>query len=96
MIRFRFNPAGLVMLAATIVVVALGSGVFKLQDQLVMMLVGAMLILSDIGLRLRQRGQPGWLKRPEAGGHLFSVPVWIVGAVLFVINLIVRITGARP
>ncbi len=84
------------MLASTIVIVILGTSVFAMQDQLLMMLVGAVLILGDMALRLRKRGLDKWLTRPDAGGHLFSVPVWIVGAVLFVINLIVRITGARP
>lgn len=96
MIRFKFNPAGLIMLAVTIVVVIVGTSVFAMQDQLLMMLVGGVLVLGDMALRLRKRGQGRWLFQPEAGGHLFSVPVWIVGAVIFLINLFVRLTGARP
>lgn len=96
MIRFRFNTLGLGLLVLSAIVVAIAGFVLRMQDQMVMIIAGAVLIVIDLAIRLRHmRSEPRWATRSDLGAHLFSLPVWGVGAVLVVINGIVLLTGGR-
>ncbi len=66
----------------------IGSLAFKLADAPVLIGGGASLILMDIVLRLRSRYMQRWLLNGEAGGQLLAIPVWIVGVVVVVANLV--------
>jgi hypothetical protein len=88
LIPIRGNALGLAMVVVTGLVAGLGSFVFRLGDALVMGSVGVALIAMDLLIRLRARPAAGWLTRSENGGYFFFVPVWVVGIVMIIVNII--------
>ena len=84
----RSNYWGIGMFVVAGLLAGLGSVAFKLADAPVLIGVGASLILMDLLLRLRSRYVQRWLLNGEAGGYLLAIPVWIVGVVVVVANLL--------
>lgn len=55
-------------------------------------MVGGTLIVVDLLLRLRSRGRAGWLTQRQFGGHLFAIPIWVVGGIVIAANVIKSFT----
>ncbi len=89
----KFNVIGLVLLAWGGAFAGIGSLLLRLPDQPVMMAVGGVMFIGDVAMRLRSRATARWFPSPQLGGLLFSLLVWILGALVFAV---VSITGARP
>lgn len=88
LIPIRGNALGLAMIVATGLIAGVGALLLHLDDALVMIAVGVALIVMDLLIRLTVRQAQGWLTRPEFGGYLFFVPIWVVGIAIILINLI--------
>jgi hypothetical protein len=93
LIPIRGNALGLAMVVVTGMIAGLGSLVFRLDDALVMMSVGAALIAMDVLIRLRARPAAGWLTQSQFGGYFFFAPVWVVGLVIIAVNVINVLVG---
>lgn len=70
------------------VVAGFGGLLLKLPDAVVMIGVGLALILADAIFRLRSRPEPGWVTSKELGGYFFFLPVWILGVLVVILNII--------
>lgn len=88
MLPIRGNALGLAMVVLTGGIAAVGAFVLQLGDALVMGAVGGALVVMDGLVRWRSRPAPGWLTQSFAGGFLFFAPVWIVGVVIIIANVI--------
>ncbi len=88
LLPIRGNALGLAMIVATGAIAGIGSLAFKLGDALVMLSVGGALIVMDLLVRLRFRPATGWLTQSQFGGSLFVAPVWGVGILIIVINIV--------
>jgi hypothetical protein len=88
LLRIRGNALGFAMIVASALVAGVGGFVLHLADAPVMIGVGISLILMDLFIRLRSRPAPGWLTQSQWGGYLFFVPVWVVGIVMIVVNIV--------
>jgi hypothetical protein len=88
MIWIRSNSWGLAMIVVGGLIAGVGSFVLKVADAPVLMSVGVVLIVMDVIIRARVRNQPGWLVQRRWGGHLWFVPIWAIGVVVFVVNLL--------
>lgn len=88
MIRVRGNVLGFAMMVASALVAGVGGLVLRLADPLVMMGVGLALVLMDLLIRWRSRSTAGWLTQRQLGGYLFFAPVWVVGILVIVINVV--------
>ena len=88
LLHLRGNALGLAIIVITGAIAGIGSLVFQLADALVMMSVSGALIVMDVLIRLRFRPAMGWLTQSQFGGFLFFVPVWGVGVLIIVINLV--------
>ena len=89
----RGNALGLAMVVVTALIVALGSFVFKLPDAVVMISVGVALIAMDVLIRLRARPAEGWLTKSQFGGYFFFFPVWGVGVLMIIANVVNALTN---
>jgi hypothetical protein len=91
MIWIRSNGWGLVLFVLGGVIAGVESFILKIADAPVLMSVGLALMVGDLIIRTRStarlRSQPGWLWARQAGGHLFFVPMWVLGVIVFVANL---------
>ena len=88
MIWIRSNGWGLGMFVMGGVIAGVSSFVFKIADAPVLMGVGMALIVSDVIVRARFRTQPRWLFQGQYGGQLFFIPMWALGLIVFVANLV--------
>jgi hypothetical protein len=88
LLPIRGNALGLAMVVATGAIAGLGSLVFHLADALVMGAVGIALIVMDLLIRLRFRAAGGWLTKSEFGGYFFFVPMWVLGIVIIIVNVV--------
>jgi hypothetical protein len=93
MIWIRGNGWGFAMIFVGGVIAGLGSFALKFKDAPVLMSVGAALIVMDVIVRARGRGQPGWLWHRRFGGHLFFIPIWLIGLVVFGVNSITLLSA---
>jgi hypothetical protein len=88
LLHIRGNALGFAMVVASALVAGVGGLVLHLADTPVMFGVGVSLILMDLFIRLRARPAPGWLTQSQWGGYFFFVPVWVVGIVMIVVNIV--------
>jgi len=88
MIWIRSNAWGLAMIVVGGLIAGVGSFVLKIADTPVLMGVGLALIVMDVIVRVRFRHQPAWFVRQESGGHLWFVPIWLIGTVVLAANLL--------
>ena len=88
MIHTRGNALGVIMFIVGGVIAGVGGFVFKLGDATVMIMVGVALFLMDMIIRLRVRNQKGWLMSKALGGYFFFVPVWILGILVVILNIL--------
>lgn len=93
LLPIRGNALGLAMIVVTGAIAGIGGLVFKLADALVMISVGIALIVMDMLIRLRSRPAPGWLTNSQFGGFLFFVPMWGVGLLMIIVNLVSTFFG---
>ncbi len=87
LIHFKGNLLGFAMFIVAALVAGAGL-VLKLPDAPVMIAVGIALIFMDMIIRLQSRPNQGWLTAKAQGGYLFFIPVWALGIVVIVINII--------
>jgi hypothetical protein len=88
LLPIRGNALGLAMIVATGAIAGIGGLALKLPDAVVMGAVGAALIAMDLLIRLRFRPAAGWLTQRQFGGYLFFIPVWVVGIVIILANIV--------
>ena len=88
LLPLRGNALGIMMLVVSALIAFAGGFLRKLPDAPVMIAVGVGLILMDAVARLRFRRQRGWLTRRVFGGYLFVLPVWGIGLIVILINVI--------
>ena len=88
MLHVRGNALGLIMFVIGGVIAGVGGFIFKLGDAPIMIMVGVALFLMDMIIRLRVRNQPGWLMSKALGGYFFFVPVWILGILVIILNIL--------
>ena len=88
MIWIRSNSWGLAMFVVGGLIAAVGSFILKIDDAPVLMSVGIALIFMDVIVRLRFRNRPAWFIHRQSGGHLWFVPIWAIGVVVFATNLL--------
>lgn len=88
MIHTRGNVLGMIMFIIGGVIAGVGGFVFKLGDATVLIMVGVALFLMDMIIRLRVRNQKGWLMSKSLGGYFFFVPVWILGILVIILNIL--------
>src|SRR5258708_13758541 len=82
-----FNIVGMVMLCVALVigaVIAIALHRFNYNSPLFLVATGFFMILLDLWYRAT-RGEGSFL-HPRRGGQYFFIPVWIIGAGLFVFN----------
>ncbi|MBK7705102.1 MAG: hypothetical protein IPN69_09630 [Acidobacteria bacterium] len=90
LIPVRGNWLGLAMFVVVGGAVALVGGfVFKLSDVKTMIAVGAALVLVDFGFRFACRAQGKWVFGRDAGGYFVFLPVWILGAIVILLNSLI-------
>ena len=82
------NLLGFGMFVLSGVLIVLPAYLLKLPNTLAMVTAGMALIVFDLILRLRNRGNEKWLMNRLFGGSLFFLPVWIFGIVMIAANLI--------
>ncbi len=70
------------------VIAGVGGFIFKLGDAPIMIMVGVALFLMDMIIRLRVRNQAGWLMSKSLGGYFFFIPVWILGILVIILNIL--------
>ena len=88
MLHIRGNALGLVMFIIGGLIAGVGGLVFKLGDAPIMIMVGIALFLMDAVIRLRVRNQPGWLMSKQLGGYFFFIPVWLLGILVIILNIL--------
>lgn len=88
MLHVRGNALGLIMFVIGGVIAGVGGFIFKLGDAPIMIMVGVALFLMDMIIRLRVRNQAGWLMSKSLGGYFFFVPVWILGILVIILNIL--------
>lgn len=82
------NGMGLIMFVAVSPLALIGGLILKLGDPLTMSCVGFALLVIDLIVRVRSRSSSGWLLARKFGGVLFFLPVWMLGIVVIVINIV--------
>ncbi|HUN09054.1 MAG TPA: hypothetical protein PLQ56_20780 [Aggregatilineales bacterium] len=82
------NALGLAMFITCGLIAAAGGFLLRLSNPIVMMSIGLALIVMDLLVRLKRRGARRWLLRDTTGGTLFAIPVWIVGVLVILLNLV--------
>lgn len=88
LLRLRGNVMGFAMIVASALVAGVGGFLLKLPDPVVMSGVGLALIIMDLLIRWRSRPAAGWLMQRQFGGYLYILPIWVLGIVVIVINVI--------
>ena len=88
MIWIRSNAWGLAMIFVGGLIAGVGSFIFKVADAPVLMSVGVALVAMDVTVRVHYRNRPAWIVHRQSGGHLWLVPVWAIGVVVFAANLL--------
>ncbi|MBN8657853.1 MAG: hypothetical protein J0M11_19130 [Anaerolineae bacterium] len=88
MLHVRGNALGVIMFIIGGVIAGVGGFIFKLGDAPIMIMVGVALFLMDMIIRLRVRNQAGWLMSKTLGGYFFFVPVWILGILVIILNIL--------
>lgn len=88
MLHIRGNALGIAMFVIGGVIAGIGGFIFKLGDAPTMIMVGTALLLMDMIVRIRVRNQPGWVMSKQAGGYFFFVPVWLLGILVIIINIL--------
>jgi hypothetical protein len=88
MLHVRGNALGVIMFIIGGVIAGVGGFIFKLGDAPIMIMVGVALFLMDMIIRLRVRNQAGWLMSKSLGGYFFFVPVWILGILVIILNIL--------
>ncbi len=89
MLIVRGNWLGLGMFVVGGIVAGIGGFLLKLGDTKTMIAVGVVILLLDLGFRLSAIGQANWLFAKKTGGFFFFVPVWILGAFVIVLNVLI-------
>jgi hypothetical protein len=69
-------------------IAAAGGLLLRLSNPIIMMSIGLALIMMDLLIRLKRRGARRWLLRDTTGGTLFAIPVWIVGILVILLNIV--------
>lgn len=69
-------------------IAAAGGLLLRLSNPIIMMSIGLALIVMDLLIRLKRRGARRWLLRDTIGGTLFAIPVWIVGILVILLNIV--------
>lgn len=85
------NALGIFMFMLCGLVAGVGGGILRLSNPVVMFGVGLALLLMDGITRWKQRTQRGWLWREKLGGSLFWLPVWILGILVMLLNVLIGI-----
>ena len=92
----RGNWLAFIMFVAVTPIAIIGGFVLKLGDPLTMIGVGTGLTLIDLGYRWRSRPQEGWLMEKKYGGYLVFFPIWIVGLLIILLNILVGLGLISP
>ena len=82
------NALGLAMFITCGLIAAAGGFLLRLSNPIVMMSIGLALFVMDLLIRFKRRGARRWLLRDTTGGTLFAIPVWIVGILVILLNLV--------
>lgn len=82
------NLVGFGMVILSALLVALPGYLLKWPDAVTMSSVGALLILADLTLRLRNQNGEKWLMSQQTGGYLFFIPVWVFGIGVVMLNIV--------
>gem|GEM_PF-842026 len=83
-----FITCGLIAAAGGFLLRLSNPFLLRLSNPIVMMSIGLALIVMDLLVRLKRRGARRWLLRDTTGGTLFAIPVWIVGVLVILLNLV--------
>lgn len=88
LIPIRGNMLGIALFVLAAIPALILGFVLKLSDAATMIGVGLFLLVVDLLIRAASRSKKGWLFQRELGGYLFFVPVWVLGIIVVVINLV--------
>lgn len=88
LIPIRGNVLGIALFVIAGLLAGLLSLVFKLPDAPVMISIGLFLLIVDLLIRAASRGKKGWLFQRELGGYLFFVPIWVLGVIVIIANIV--------
>jgi hypothetical protein len=81
---FIANNIGMLMFILGISFASISSTSFDLHIGYASLIMGGGWVLVDGLLRLRHRQHPRWYIHPKVGGHMFYIPLWVLGAVVMV------------
>ena len=87
-LSIRGNALGFAMFIISGLVAGVGGLVLRLEDAPVMIGVGVTLFLMDMVVRLRERPSTGWLTQKQLGGYLIFMPVWTLGILVILLNIL--------
>ena len=93
MITVRGNWLGIGMFVMGGIIAGIAGFILKLGDFVTMVSVGIFLILADLGFRFFINKKSNKLFGKETGGYFFFIPVWVLGIVVVIIN-VVKASGA--
>jgi hypothetical protein len=82
------NALGLAMFVTCGLIAAAGGLLLRLSNPVIMIAIGLALIVMDVLIRLKRRGSRRWLLRGTTGGTLFAIPMWIIGILVIVVNIV--------
>ncbi|MCW1970061.1 MAG: hypothetical protein KIH69_018270 [Anaerolineae bacterium] len=88
LIPIRGNMLGIALFVLAAIPALILGFVFKLSDAASMIGVGLFLLVADLLIRAASRSKKGWLFQRELGGYLFFVPVWVLGIIVVIINVV--------
>ena len=97
-----FNFRGLLFagigLAAAIGIAGWVTGEWHGDSEVSFFVLGALVLAIDLGYRARQQAEPGgWrLFRSDAGGHVFFIPIWLIGLGWIIMGGVDVATGRGP
>ena len=87
-----FNIPGLLMLAAGFgVAFGAGSGLRMTGEGPLMIVAAPILIVADVWYRMT-RGGASWFG-PRGGGHLFFIPIWMLGVLWAGLGVVYTLQG---
>lgn len=88
MIWIRGNWLGLGMFVVSGIIALIGGFFLKLGDAVTMISVGVFLTILDLAFRFILNKEGNKLFGKETGGYFFFVPIWILGIIVVLINIL--------
>ena len=88
LIPIRGNMLGIALFVIAGLLAGLLSLVFKRPNATTLIGVGLFLLVVDLLIRAASRSKKGWLFQHKLGSYLFFVPVWVLGIIVVIVNVV--------